>query len=139
MNKKGYINILFILLIISGAGLFLSFNSVKTSMNNAQKSAFVMDAQTFFNAAETWKTTQIIEGNSDGNCITLESLINLGYIEKEINNYEGYIEFVESDNKIYSYIYITDGEKGFYSKTRDELDESTVTNYNDIIIPSYCE
>lgn len=136
LNRKGFINLGLILLILSSALAMISFTSVKGSMINAKDKSFVTIAQTYLKTAEIWYATESIRGDiSSDTCVTFDTLYNNKYIE--YNDYDGYVEFKMNNE---SEIYITDGYKMIYGATSDELDTS-VEDASGVkfTIPSYCK
>lgn len=135
-NKKGFINLGFILLILSSAFGMISFASVKSSMTSARDKAFVTTAEMHLNAAEIWYTTEIVTGDiSSDTCVTFDTLYNNKYIE--YNDYDGYVDVRINYEPI---IYITDGDKMIYGATSDELSDSVEdANGVNFTIPSDCK
>lgn len=120
LNKKGFINLGIILLILSSALAMLSFTSVKGSMTSARDKAFVTTAEIHLKAAEIWYTSESVKSGINGNaCVTFDTLYNNKYLEN--NDYDGYIEFIKDNDSIESYIYISSEDFGIYSKTQSDL------------------
>ena len=136
LNKKGFINLGFIFIILSSAFAMISFISVKGSMNNVKDKTFINVANTYMHAAEIWHTTESIKGDiSSDTCVTFNTLYNNNYVE--YNDYDGYVEFRINNKPL---IYITDGDKMIYGASSDELNDSVEeANVAKRAIPSNCK
>ena len=116
MNKKGFTLVeLLAVIVILAVIILVAMNAVIPQMENARKSSFETEIQTFAKAAETYFTKAAMTDSSvltTGGCVSV-AYLRENYVNKADSKYLG--AACIKDNKVY--ITITSGVYQFSGKT----------------------
>ena len=125
-NKKGFTLIeLLAVIVVLAIIMLLAVQAVLPQMEKARKNAFVVEANAAIEAAQTWKMTEILNGDSSKNCVTIKKLIDAGYYDANENKYSGYVQISGGgsgdETAKYDYtVYLTNGSNYSVSGVKGE-------------------